>query len=383
MALLRVLLGLAGYAGLLFVLTSAMVFGSSAVARLVGAPRFRWFDERPVPMAWWRVVAVRAAGALAPWFVCFGLFFVVFVGEGVPVAATGIEVFAGPARAAGLLDGDRITRVGEQPVSGWEQTRAAIRHQVGPTQVEVERGGQRLQLVVTPAKGRIGIGPRFETQRLGVVAAARQALPMPWLVVSKAAAGFARLSSSQDRPELAGPIAIVSETSKAARSGWGTLLNFLGVMGAYLWPFLGGITLFDAVTGTVFRAAYPDVASSTLKGYRWERLRQALVLSCTGYATLLLALALVTAGVPGALVLFVWALPSSAASFLLVWLAGKDLWGRGPAAVCLLVAMLIPCTIFFATFVLIGNLRRALEAQGFRVTLLRAEPPMPVPFASS
>ena len=377
MGLLNVLLGVTGYAGLLFTLTGAVVFGSSAVARLVGAPRFRWFDERPAPTAWWRAVAVRAGGALAPWFVCFCLFFVVFVGEGVPTASPGIEVHGGPARAAGLRDGDRITRIGAQPVSDFDQIRAAIQHQPGPIQLEVERGQQRFELLVTPVNGRIGIGPRFENQRLGVGAAARRAFPMPWAVVSKVVAEFARLSSSQERPELRGPVGIVSETSKSARSGWGSFLAFLAVLGAYLWPFLGGITLFDAVTGTVFRAAYPDIARATLKGYRWERLRQALVLSCTGYATAVLAVALVTAGVPGAMVLLAWALPSSAASFLLVWLAGKDLWGRGPAAVCLLVAMLIPCTIFFATFVLIGNLRRALEAQGFRVTLLRSEPPAP------
>lgn len=112
MALFKVLEGLAGYAGLLALLTSAMVLGQSAVARLVGAPQFRWFDERAVPTAWWRVVAVRAAGALAPWLVCFGLFFAAFVVDGAPVASTGIEVHDGPARAAGLLDGDRITRVG-------------------------------------------------------------------------------------------------------------------------------------------------------------------------------------------------------------------------------------------------------------------------------
>ena len=148
------------------------------------------------------------------------------------------------------------------------------------------------------------------------------------------------------------------------------LLGLAGYAG-----LLGGITLFDAVTGIVFRAAYPEATSSTLKGYQLERLRQALVLSCTGYASLLLAIGLAWAGVPGALVLFVWALPSSAASFPLVWLAGRELWGRAPAALCLLVALVVPCTVFFATFVLLGNLRRALEAQGFRVTLLRSEPP--------
>lgn len=376
MALFNVLLGLAGYAALLFTLTGAVVLGSSAMARLVGAPRFRWFDERPLPTAWWRVVAVRAAGALAPWFVCFGLFFAVFVGEGVPVRSTGIEVHAGPARAAGLLDGDRITRVGAQPVNGWEQMRAAIQSQVGPTQVEVERGQQRFELVVTPVNGRIGIGPRFTTQRFGVGAAAYQAFRMPWLVVRKIAEESARLSPDENRPEFRGPVEIVNETSKSARSGWASLLNFLGVLGAYLWPIFGGITLFEAATGVAFRAAYPDVGSSNLAGYRSERLRQALVLSGTGYVTFLLAVVMMTGGVPGALALLMWALPSSAASFPLVWLAGKDLWGRGPAAVCLLVAMFVPCALFFAAIVLIGNLRRALEAQGFRVTLLRAEPPV-------
>jgi hypothetical protein len=219
----------------------------------------------------------------------------------------------------------------------------------------------------------------LEMRRVGLAAAARQAFPMPWLVVRAAAVGFAQLSGTDAPPEFRGPVGIVSESSKWGRSGWGSWLCFWGTVGAYLWPFLGGITLFDAVTGAVFRAAYPGIAGSTLTGYHWERLRQALVLSCTGYAMMVLAVVLAVGHVPGALLLLAWAMPSTAASFPLIWLAGKAMWGRGAAAACLLAAMFVPCILFVAVALLIASLRRALEAEGFRVSGLRSQPPPVAP----
>jgi hypothetical protein len=134
-----------------------------------------------------------------------------------------------------MQNGDRIARVNERAVGSWDEMRAAIRS-AGDQDVnlDVERGGRLERLNVKPSNGKIGVA--FHTEQLGAAAAAGRALPMPWAVVRASAEkwwGFNR----KEKVEFAGPVQIVTHTAEAGKSGLGPLLEMLGALIAYLWPF--------------------------------------------------------------------------------------------------------------------------------------------------
>jgi hypothetical protein len=174
------------------------------------------------------------------------------------------------------------------------------------------------------------------------------------------------------RPDLRGPVGIVQETSKQPA---GSLLTFLAMLAAYLTPFLAGVTLFDAVTARVFQAAYPAAATTGLRGYRLERLRQAILLASSGYITATLLIMLVSAGVPAALVLALWAMPAGTALYPLTWIAAKEVSGRSIVALPLFAALFVPCVPILVALFLISKLQRQLRADGFVVHLLSVEAP--------
>jgi membrane-associated protease RseP (regulator of RpoE activity) len=96
----------------------------------------------------------------------------------------------GPADVAGLQAGDKIVAVGGEPVASWEDVREKIRSAAGvETRFDVERAGQRKELLITPVEvevpidpekpdpkktekvGQIGVAPEFKVDRDGPVTA--------------------------------------------------------------------------------------------------------------------------------------------------------------------------------------------------------------------
>jgi len=75
-----------------------------------------------------------------------------------------------PAARAGMLPGDRIVSVDGEEIWRWSELTKAVRGSEGaPLAIEVERGGDRLSLSITPA-------PFESTVRIGVEQAARSAV---------------------------------------------------------------------------------------------------------------------------------------------------------------------------------------------------------------
>jgi hypothetical protein len=380
MSVVSVLSGVVGLLGLFVGLAVAMTLAARVTSRLVGVPDFRWFDERPAPVAFWRRLVVRLASMLAPLVVSGGLFWGSVIVGGAPKAdgGTRVEVLDGAARAGGVRTGDRIVSIGGEGVIDFEQLRAAVKRHPGPTPIEVERAGQRLVLSVTPVQARIGVQPMILNEHVGVIEAARRAVSMPFGVVRNAASELFRSSKGADKPALSGPVAIARETSKAQQESGVAFFLLLSVLAGYLWPFAASIAMFDAVTGYIFRAAHPEAASSTGRGYRLQRLRQAVLFACAGYVTFLLAYALDTAGVPFSRALLVLAMITGAAGYPLVWIGGKELWGKTIAALVLVGSVFVPCLLLFVVLILHYHLGRALKTEAFNVTWLSAQALVPV-----
>lgn len=376
MSLLNVLFGVVGLLGLLLAMALSMTFAARGARRLLGVGNFRWFDERPAKAAWWRWGLVRSSSALAPVALSIALFggsmFVGGVKESDP--STRVEVLDGPARESGMRDGDRVMRIGGEPIADWDQLRAAVKRHPGATVVEVERDGAKVALSVTPHAGRIGVQPRTLTRKLGAADTARRAIPMPFAVVRSTLRELGRSVTATSAPELSGPVGIVRETSRAGQDSGSSYFFLLAVLAGYLWPFAAGLVLFDVVTGYIFRTTHPEAATSASRGHRLDRLRQASLFAAVGYATFLAAAMLTGAGVSVALPLSFCSMLAAGAGYPLLWSGGEQLWGRPLSALLLVASIFVPCALLIAVLVLHHQLGRALQNEGFQVTWLSAQP---------
>jgi hypothetical protein len=370
------LLGVFGYLMLLGALAGSATLAARVTARWLGVPRFRWFTEPANAVPGWRLGVVRLVAAVAPWTVSFVLLSSGVRLDGVATVAEKlrVEVLAdGAGRQAGMQNGDRIIRVGNKPVSDWDEMRAALKTYDVPVDLEIERGGKTVVIQVTPRSGRIGVAPWQERRRVGALGAAAAALPLPHTIVRSAFASV--MHAAESGTKTAGPVRIVSESEQAAHRGVGNFLTFLGSLAAYMWPFAAGVVLLDGASSGLFRLTYPEAANSSLDGYRLERQRQALFFVYAAYGALALYALVVALDVSWAPVLAILASAPFAAVGPLTWIVGNQFWSRTSVVLCTLLSFFVPCIAFLVVFELRSQLGRRLRAQGFQVNWLRARAP--------
>jgi regulator of sigma E protease len=157
--------------------------------------------------------------------------------------STEVTVLPGrPAAAAQLKTGDRIVNVAGVEVDRWKEMATQISSHPGETiPIVVERDGKRIALSVQPAnekgKGKIGVMGVNRKEAVSAKEAAILALKAPPLVVKNTVVGIGELIAGKVEAELSGPVGMVRETAKVARSSWTDLLAFLGQLSAYLGAF--------------------------------------------------------------------------------------------------------------------------------------------------
>ncbi|MEI2266414.1 sigma E protease regulator RseP [Erwinia sp. CGal63] len=202
-----------------------------------------------------------------------------------PVASLGIrprgpqvetvlaEIQTGSAAArAGLQAGDRIVKVGGQPLNQWQQFVAEVRENPGkPLAVEVERQGASVSLTLTPdvkpgkgAEGFAGVVPRiiplpdeYKTVRqYGPFAAVGEAGAKTWQLMKLTVTMLGKLIVGEVKlNNLSGPISIAQGAGMSAEYGLIYYLMFLalisvnlGIINLFPLPVLdGGHLLFLAI----------------------------------------------------------------------------------------------------------------------------------------
>lgn len=158
-------------------------------------------------------------------------------------------VAGGPAAEAGFVDDDRVVSVNDVPIVDWPHLQEAVAAHAGEQiQVAVQREDGQLVLRPTPGpNGKIGVGPAFEHQDVGVGAALGEGFAAPPRVLATALKGLVQVVVGRgERAEAVGPVGIVRNMGQASAPRFGSALSLLGsVTSFYLWiPIILALVLF-------------------------------------------------------------------------------------------------------------------------------------------
>jgi len=166
-------------------------------------------------------------------------------------AWTVIEIVPGSAaEAGGLKVGDELRGIGDLrfPGAEWETALALIQGHAGePLAFHLTREGKPLELPLTPrldgGKGRLGFMPAPLSTPLerrpyrpgDFLAGGRYAVTTSWRLSSQVFGFLKKLVTFQARrAEVAGPIGIIRQGSRAAKSGWDVFLFMCGAISLQL-----------------------------------------------------------------------------------------------------------------------------------------------------
>ncbi len=150
-----------------------------------------------------------------------------------------------PAARAGLLSGDVIVRVDEQPINNWQDFVNVIQHSPEKNlSLTVTRGGQQKTLTLTterhpknPALGYVGVSSKTDphlfdtfktTKRYGVLEALPKAVSANYLQGELMLKTLWRLIwGKASIKNLGGPISIADYSGKSLSAGYVTYFHFL------------------------------------------------------------------------------------------------------------------------------------------------------------
>jgi regulator of sigma E protease len=209
---------------------------------------------------WARTVTI-AAGPLTNYFFASVLIFfgLLIGGKEVPdETSMRVVVEAGPAQVAGVETGDRILEVNGVHVRNWEELRKSVSAHPGEAvDLAIERGGegakQTIHKTVTPKprgdkdEGLIHVRMPTHPEPVGVAEAAKMSVIEPPRFVYENVMAIGRVITGKEKLQVNGPVGIVKETARQARTGPGLLLRFLGMLSAYLGAF--NLLPFPALDG--------------------------------------------------------------------------------------------------------------------------------------
>jgi regulator of sigma E protease len=137
-----------------------------------------------------------------------------------------------PAEAAGLKKDDAILRIGDKPVTSFEDIPQVLGGAKDATLTfQVYRDGQTLELPVTPRGGRIGIERKTVVKKFGLGGALAESLRFSWSMTRQTFEVVGRLLTAKISPRtMMGPLGIAQASGNAARGGLGPLFWLVAII---------------------------------------------------------------------------------------------------------------------------------------------------------
>ena len=208
-------------------------------------------------------------GPLGAYVAAFVLSFGALLLGGSAIPTTTMRVVDGPARLAGLVDGDQIVGVGGKRISAWAEILAIVGESGGrPLMFRVQRQGSEFELEVQPAhvNGRwmVGVQPKAERQFLGVRQAASRALEMPWLFPP------ASMFRSSGAAPFSGGASSAGETPVVPR--WFAYAQWLALWCAF--TAVCGLLPLPGFDGLLLVLLLAEGTQGILPSQRWARAAQ-------------------------------------------------------------------------------------------------------------
>ncbi len=191
---------------------------------------------------WGRIVTIAAGPLTNYFFASVLIFFGLLIGgrEVADEASMKVTVEPGPAQVSGVETGDRVLEVNGVHIGNWTELKKVVKsHPNEEIDVAIERGGQVIHKGITPDKndGLIHLRPLTHVEPVGFAEAAKMSVIAPPLFVYENVREIGRVLTGKEKLQVSGPVGIVKETAKQARTGPGVLLQFLGMLSAYLGAF--------------------------------------------------------------------------------------------------------------------------------------------------
>ncbi len=182
--------------------------------------------------AWQRFLVILAGPAVNWAFAVLLLATLFVVGVRVSTNRPVVEDVSGAAAAAaGLMPGDRIVSIDDQPIGTWEDVERAIGARRGKLmQIRVARGGGEQTLTgTTGPDGRLGIGGETQVARLPLKRSFSLALAKSGQGLLETLDLLRRLVLRKgDTGPVIGPVEIVSETVQAVSKDVSQIFLILG-----------------------------------------------------------------------------------------------------------------------------------------------------------
>lgn len=197
------------------------------------------------PMPVFDQVFIAIMGPVANLFfaVCLTSTILSIWGDPTPVPVIQEVIKGGAASRAGVLPGDRILDLDGDPIRTWEEFLSRIQACGDKDgRVGLERAGTRLSLLIRPefCGGRfvVGVKPCMELgARIPFPASAIEAVRKTGSDLRNILVGLFSLFAGGHAGSLAGPIAILEQTSQAAGGGWVAFLTILAILSLNLGVF--------------------------------------------------------------------------------------------------------------------------------------------------
>jgi len=204
----------------------------------------------------WKRFFIVLAGPVFNLLFALLLFCGLFIGVGVPdsrdTTTIGQVSEKSPAAEAGFMAGDTIEQINGRPVTQWLDILNSVKDSGGnPLTMEVKRGTEQVQILVTPAldsvknvfgevtekRYMIGVvkAEALVYEKVSWIQAIQAAGAQTWMYISLTVMGFVKIVQRVvPMSELGGPILIAQIAGKQMAAGWIHLVYFMGLLSVNL-----------------------------------------------------------------------------------------------------------------------------------------------------